>query len=193
MAKVQFVEYVADLVKSVTVGGHKLLEIVEIVESHITFSGRTSRPKKWLIMKRRPSVGMLVYDLKHRKVVLVEQLRVAVGETIMEIPAGSMEAEENPYIVARHEISEEVGLNTLDLDLIDEGYLSPGGSDEYMYLFAAQVDLTNSAKINGSVTGVAKEGEDIRVHVLDFETFFKMNLGDFKTNYARMWLLSKSA
>lgn len=190
MAKIDFGTFVENVIKTVLVGGHKLLEVVEIEESHMTFKGVMSAVKKWLIMRRKPSVAILVYDLNAKKVVLVEQLRQAVGQTMFEIPAGSMEADANPYTVARLELRQEIGANFDGLELIEKGYFSPGGTDEFLFLFAVSVDLASSRVINGSLTGVAKEGEDIRVHVVSFDQFFAMELLDFKTQYARLWLKS---
>jgi len=190
MAKVKFGTFIESVIKAAFVGGHKLLEIVEIEESHVTFKGVMSEVKKWLIMRRKPSVAMLVYDLNAKKVVLVEQLRVPIGEVIMEIPAGSMEADENPYTVARHELRQEIGAFFTGFNLVESGYLSPGGTDELLHFFAISVDLSKSTVLDGSLTGVAKEGEDIRVHIVSFDQFFKMELLDFKTQYARLWLKS---
>ena len=190
MAKIDFGTFVETVIKTVLVGGHKLLEVVEIEESHMTFKGVMSSVKKWLIMRRKPSVAILVYDLNAKKVVLVEQLRQAVGETMFEIPAGSMEADANPYTVARLELRQEIGASFDGFELIESGYFSPGGTDEFLFLFAVRVDLASSSVIDGSLTGVAKEGEDIRVHVVNFDQFFAMELLDFKTQYARLWLKS---
>lgn len=191
MARVKFDKFVATVLKSVHVLGNLLLEVVEIQESHLTFRGTWSPLKNWLILKRKPSVAVLMYDLKACKVILVEQLRVAVGETLFEIPAGSMEADANPYTVARYEVREEVGAFIEHPVLIDSGYFSPGATDEYLFLFASEINIAESTVVDGSLTGVVKEGEDIRVHIVDFETFFKMDLNDIKTKYARMWLKSK--
>ena len=191
MAKVDFRKFTEKIIKEVRLHGHLLLEIVEIVEQHLTFNGGISKEKTWVIMKRKPSVAMLVYDLKAKKVILVEQLRVPVGETLYEIPAGSMEAEENPYCVARIELREEVGINVGELEMIEAGYLSPGGTDELLYLFAVEVDIEKSGVKDGTLTGVVKESEDIRVHVIDLDRFFEMKIEDFKTSYARLWLKNK--
>lgn len=190
MAKISFGTFVENVIKTVLVDGHKLLEVVEIEESHMTFKGVMSNIKKWLIMRRKPSVAILVYDLEAKKVVLVEQLRQAVGQTMFEIPAGSMEADANPYTVARLELRQEIGANFDGFELIESGYLSPGGTDEFLFLFAVSVGLATSSVIDGSLTGVAKEGEDIRVHVVSLDQFFAMELLDFKTKYARLWLKS---
>ncbi len=190
MAKVDFGTFVENVIKTVSVDGHKLLDVVEIEERHMTFKGVMSDVKKWLIMRRKPSVAILVYDLNAKKVVLVEQLRQSVGQTMFEIPAGSMEADDNPYTVARHELRQEIGANFDGFELVESGYLSPGGSDEMLFFFAVKVDLATSSVIDGSLTGVAKECEDIRVHVVSLDQFFAMELLDFKTQYARLWLKS---
>ncbi len=105
--------------------------------------------------------------------VLVEQPRGPVGETIFEIPAGTLDKSQDPLVIAIAEIQEEVSpllVATADqLELLYEGYASPGGSDELISIVLAQFDVTEQFVIdlNGSLTGAASEDEHIRVFVMN--------------------------
>jgi ADP-ribose pyrophosphatase len=68
----------------------------------------------------------------------VRQYRHATGELLLELPAGTLEADEPPLEAARREIREEVGMAAAKLTLIGEFFLAPGYSTEYMYMFLAE-------------------------------------------------------
>ena len=50
------------------------------------------------------------------------------------------------------------------MESIAEYYSSPGGSDEYFYLFCGRADLSAA----GGFYGLAEEGEDIHAKVISF-------------------------
>lgn len=70
-------------------------------------------------------------------VTLVHQYRHATGEEMFEIPAGLLEAGENPADCARRELEEETGLATSHLMPLLSYYTTPGCSNEMVHLFLA--------------------------------------------------------
>lgn len=68
---------------------------------------------------------------------LIRQYRPAVGEWLLEAPAGVIDSEESPTEAAARELAEETGLHGGKLVKIAEGYMSPGYSTEYMYIYLA--------------------------------------------------------
>ncbi len=68
---------------------------------------------------------------------LLRQFRYAIGEYILEVPAGTMRAGERPEDTARRELIEETGLQAETL--IDRGFIltTPGFTDERIFLFEA--------------------------------------------------------
>ena len=68
---------------------------------------------------------------------LLRQFRYAVGEYILEAPAGTLRAGERPDDTARRELIEETGLQAETL--IDRGFIltTPGFTDERIFLFEA--------------------------------------------------------
>lgn len=61
---------------------------------------------------------------------LIRQFRAAIGESILEVPAGTLRAGERPEDAAHRELIEETGLQAETL--IDRGFIftTPGFSDE---------------------------------------------------------------
>ena len=74
----------------------------------------------------------------------VRQYRHPAGIEILELPAGTLEPNEDPLACAQREIQEEIGMAAGKLEKIGEFFLAPGYSTEYMYLYLA-TDLSSSA------------------------------------------------
>ena len=71
-------------------------------------------------------------------VVMVRQYRAALGDDLLEIPAGKRDvADEPPELTAERELVEEIGLRPRSLELLTAFYNSAGFSDEYCYVYLA--------------------------------------------------------
>ena len=88
------------------------------------------------VVEHSPAVGILPV-LDDGTVLLIRQHRYAVGEDVLEIPAGSVEGDEPVDEAARRELQEEVGYYPEHLREIGRIYNSPGFSTEMMALFVA--------------------------------------------------------
>jgi ADP-ribose pyrophosphatase len=83
----------------------------------------------------------IVPVLPDNSVVLIQQYRYCVGDTIWEIPAGRLEPGENPLECAKRELREEVGYEAGQLCKIAEIYSTPAYCDEIITIYRA-TDLT---------------------------------------------------
>lgn len=72
------------------------------------------------------------------RVHLVRQYRDAVGEELLEIPAGKLKPGEEPADCAIRELREETGLEAGRIELLASIYSTPGFSDEVIHLFLAE-------------------------------------------------------
>lgn len=84
------------------------------------------------------SGGASVFCVIEGKVALVRQFRYAYGEAILEIPAGKLNAGEDPMQAAKRELEEETGLRAGSLVLRFVLYPTPGYSNEKIYIYEAQ-------------------------------------------------------
>lgn len=71
------------------------------------------------------------------EVCLVEVVRVAVGETLLELPAGTLDRDEPPAATAARELAEETGYRAGRIEPAGEFWMSPGILRERMHLFVA--------------------------------------------------------
>ena len=76
--------------------------------------------------------------LSDGRVVLVEQWRQAVGQALLEIPAGIVEPGEEPAATMERELMEEIGYRPGRLELLFSVYLAPGYSQELIHIFLAE-------------------------------------------------------
>ncbi|MDO6585497.1 NUDIX domain-containing protein [Salipiger sp. 1_MG-2023] len=115
---------------------------------------------------------VLPYDPETDRVLLVEQLRYGTymrGDpfpSVLEPPAGLVDAGETPETCALREAREEAGLDIRELRPIMGGYASPGYTTEFYHCFLGICSL--SAADNG-LSGLDEEHEDIRNHVISFD------------------------
>lgn len=70
-------------------------------------------------------------------ILLVRQYRHAAGKDLLELPAGTLDEDEEPEICAAREIREETGMAAEVLTKLGEFYLAPGYSDEFMIVYMA--------------------------------------------------------
>jgi len=79
------------------------------------------------------------------EILLVRQYRYPTGETLLELPAGTLEPDEAPLDTARRELEEETGYLAARMNLLASYYTTPGFTSELMYLYEA-FDLTFRAQ-----------------------------------------------
>lgn len=98
-----------------------------------TASGRTYERE----LIRHPGAAVIIPRTPDGRLILVRQLRVAVGNIIYEFPAGTLEKGESPARCAYRELIEETGWRAGRLRRVLEFYPTPGISTEKMFLFVA--------------------------------------------------------
>lgn len=95
------------------------------------------RETKYDIIEHGGSVILVPVDADGN-LLFVRQYRHAAGQDLLELPAGTLEAGEDPAVCAAREIREETGFAAGKLEKIGEFYLAPGYSTEFMIVYLAR-------------------------------------------------------
>ncbi len=86
---------------------------------------------------RHPGAVVLLPLIDQDTVVLIENSRPTVSETLLELPAGTREVGESAATTAARELVEETGYHARKLVCVQEFFSAPGISDELMHLYVA--------------------------------------------------------
>jgi len=100
------------------------------------------------------------------RVCLVEVVRVAVGATLLELPAGTLDREESVTAAAARELAEETGYRAGRITAVGGFWMSPGILRERMHLFVAE-DLEPGPQ-------ALEPGEQIRTRVVPWAEALEM-------------------
>ena len=110
---------------------------------------------------RHPGAVTILPLVTPDSVCLIRNYRVAAGQSLIELPAGTLEPNEPPAQTAARELIEETGYRAGRIQHLHSFYLSPGIMDERMHLFVA-TELTE--------VGAAREpGEEIENWIVSWD------------------------
>jgi ADP-ribose pyrophosphatase len=87
------------------------------------------------IVKHPGAVAIIA--VQDDEIVLVKQYRYATGKYLLEIPAGTLETNEEPLQCAVRELQEETGFAASSWNKLFHCYMVPGYSDEVLYFYLA--------------------------------------------------------
>lgn len=176
----------------------KFFRIDEVVLRHERFDGSMTSKMTRLVLNRGDSVALLLADRNRNAILLCEQFRLPTygpngSGWLLELPAGVLEAEEEPQECARREALEETGYAVANMHSIATVYLTPGGSSERIHIFYAEIADRDRIEAGG---GLAAEHEDIRMAWMAIEDASRLcaegAIHDAKTLIALQWLQLRS-
>lgn len=141
----------------------------------LTVKTRSGKEVKRELMVRKDAVAGIVYDTEKKVFIFVSQYRPGSNQEIVEIVAGTLDVEgEDPRDAMVREIDEEIGYQTDKIVLIDECYMSPGGSSEIITVYYCEVS-------NQRHPGGGLEDEDIDVIEMTLDEVLTTRFRDAKT------------
>lgn len=117
-----------------------------------------------------PGGAVAVLPVDGDEVVLIRQYRAAIGEWILEAPAGTLEAGEAPEVCAGRELIEETGLSAAELVPLGAIFTTPGFSDEVIHLYLGRglAPCTDFDKDEDEQIEVARfPADEVRAMALD--------------------------
>ncbi len=85
-----------------------------------------------------PGAVAIIALLDDDRVCLIRNERIAIGKTLVELPAGTLEPPEVPQRTAERELREETGYSATHWQELNGFFMSPGILNERMHLFVAR-------------------------------------------------------
>lgn len=174
------------------------LKIDVIKFDHKKFNGEQSLVLSREVVVRNEAIACLFYHPNENKYWVVEQIRMPTLSSdnpeglLIECMAGMIDEGEGAEQALKRETREEVGCSLKNIQYISTFYSTPGGCNEKVILFYAEID----EKI-AEGGGLLSEGEDIRIVKYTFEELLELYQNDFfrdaKTIIALQWLFLKKA
>lgn len=131
-------------------------------------TGRDGKPHPKEIVEHPGAVTILPI-FRDGRVCLIRNQRTAAGKTLVELPAGTLEPNEDPAVTAVRELAEETGYRTDSVEKLCEFFMSPGILTERMYLYVARDPQPGETAL--------EPGENIETLVVSWDDAMKM-VGD---------------
>jgi len=169
-------------------------KIDRAILQHEKFDGTMSDDVVRLNLLRGEACAALLFNPEKDTIILVKQFRYPIytrDENLawsLEIVAGMIDDDGSPEEAIRREIMEETGYQPSDVESLFYFYPTPGGSNEIIYLFFAEVEAKDRIARGGGAIG---EDENIAVVELPRESVYAMlhqgEIVDAKTIIALQW------
>lgn len=129
-----------------------------------TVEHRSGKQMRVDIVEHGGAVVLVPMDTEDR-ITFVDQYRHPIGGRILELPAGTLEADETPLECAVRECQEEIGQMPASMVSLGGFYLAPGYSTEYLHIYLARDMHAAPLPLD--------EDEDLRVVRLSLEQVYE--------------------
>ncbi len=187
-----------DILRRTNILSRLFFVVEEVRLRHEKLNGEMSAPMTRLCLHRGHGVAIVLYEKESNCLIFTEQFRYPTYENgpgwLIELPAGIVDAHDDPVDTARRETEEETGyvIENSRLKHLYTFYPSPGGSSERISLYYADV-TPQDMKAGGG--GLEAEGEYVRVIKMPLpEVQAKMQAGEFmdaKTLIGLQWFFAQ--
>ncbi|MBP1850719.1 NUDIX domain-containing protein [Rhizobium halophytocola] len=150
---------------------------------------------RWEVFDRGHAVAVLLHDPARNVIVMVRQFRLPVhlsGDApfLLEVPAGSLEKDEDPGAAIVREVLEETGYRIDAPELLFAAYMSPGSVTEKIHFYHAPVSEAARVEDGG---GLDEEHEDLDIVEVSLDEAMAMiadgRIIDAKTIMLVQWLV----
>ena len=121
---------------------------MRIVESEVLYQGKLRGIRDVIELDdgrrfkhetiEHPGAVVILPILPDGRIAFIEQYRHSVRASILELPAGTLEASEDPTACAQRELMEEIGQAPGELISLGTLYPAPGFCNEIQHLFCAR-------------------------------------------------------
>ncbi|MGB5745849.1 MAG: NUDIX hydrolase [Desulfobacterales bacterium] len=109
-------------------------KVFELIRENVTLENGTTTDVEFI---EHPGAAAIIPMLSNTRVVLLKQYRHALKNFIWEIPAGTLDPQEEIISCAKRELTEETGYSAGQWHRLGEITPLPGYSDERIHIFLA--------------------------------------------------------
>lgn len=165
---------------------------VRLEVHHLENDATGSRYRKEVVV--HPGAVVVMGFLADGRILLIRNYRYSIGQKLIELPAGTLEKDEDPMNCAGRELLEETGYLAGRLKPLGSFFASPGILTEKLYAFAAYdlkhegqaleadeeievVPATLEQAVQAIRTGEIQDAKTIAT-VLMYERFFRNDVKD---------------
>jgi len=85
-----------------------------------------------------PGGAVVIPVLDNGKIIMVKQFRYPLQRTILELPAGKLDKDEDPYVCAVRELEEETGYKAGKVEKLGAICTTPGFCTEILHIYLAK-------------------------------------------------------
>ncbi len=164
------------LIKEMVKVYNGFFKMAKITFDQKRFDGSVMKNVVREVFLRNPVVFLSLYDPKTDLHLFVKQIRVgavadnkALSPLVLEPIAGIIENDEDPIETAIREAKEEAGIDVdvESLKIVQKGYVSPGGSNEFAYFITGKFDSTTYTPQIGGVEGEQEDVQSLLINTPD--------------------------
>ncbi len=159
--------------------------------THQIFNGEEITVNRFAF-ERGDSAAVLLFEKDTDSLLLTKQFRYPTCKHklgwLVEIPAGSVEENEDPQDCIVREVMEELGYKIEMPELIGTFYTSPGASTERVFLFYAEVNSNDKRGKGGGQEGEKEDIQTVKIPITILPSKI-MKFSDAKTLVSLQWFL----
>ncbi len=108
--------------------------IIDLLVEEIRDNGGETRRRE---IVSHPGGAVIVPVLDNGNILFVSQFRYPAKKYIFELPAGKLDANEDPLVCAKRELREETGYEASTLEKLTSFYTTPGFCNEILHCYLA--------------------------------------------------------
>lgn len=94
--------------------------------------------ESWREVVHHPGASAVVAIDEENRIIMEKQFRYALNDYLLEIPAGKLDAGEDPLVCAKRELEEETGIIASEWISLGTIATSPGFCNEVIHLYVAK-------------------------------------------------------
>lgn len=119
-----------------TISSEKVYEgkVFDLLEDEVVLSDGLKRRRDVIVHPGGVVIGAIDGD----NILMVKQYRYPIKQAELELPAGRLEAGEDPFVAAKRELLEETGYVAEKWESLGFIYTTPGICTEKLYLYRAE-------------------------------------------------------